>query len=45
VRTRWFISDGIHYTSAGYAARSRMIARALAMAFPFGGQSSGCVVP
>jgi hypothetical protein len=34
VKTRWFISDGIHFTSAGYAARSRDIARALAEAFP-----------
>ena len=34
VKTRWFISDGIHFTSAGYAARSRDIARALAQAFP-----------
>ena len=23
----WFISDGIHYTSAGYAARARLIAQ------------------
>ncbi len=30
----WFISDGIHYTSAGYAARSNLIAHALAAAFP-----------
>ena len=30
----WFISDGIHYTSAGYAVRARLIARALARAFP-----------
>ena len=30
----WFISDGIHYTSAGYAQRSRLIAQALAVAFP-----------
>ncbi|MBV8430566.1 MAG: acyltransferase family protein, partial [Solirubrobacterales bacterium] len=30
----WFISDGIHYTSAGYAARASLIARALARAFP-----------
>ena len=44
VKTRWFISDGIHYTSAGYAARARMIARALARAFPQAGQSGGCVV-
>jgi lysophospholipase L1-like esterase len=33
-RRRWFIDDGIHYTSAGYAARSRLIAQALAEAFP-----------
>jgi peptidoglycan/LPS O-acetylase OafA/YrhL len=33
-RPQWFISDGIHYTSAGYAARSRLIATALAYAFP-----------
>jgi peptidoglycan/LPS O-acetylase OafA/YrhL/lysophospholipase L1-like esterase len=44
VKTRWFISDGIHYTSAGYAARARTIANALARAFPQTGQSSGCVV-
>ena len=30
----WFISDGIHYTSAGYAARAYLIARALAAGFP-----------
>ncbi len=30
----WFISDGIHYTSPGYAARARLIAQALAQAFP-----------
>jgi hypothetical protein len=34
VKTKWFISDGIHFTSAGYAARARDIARALAEAFP-----------
>jgi len=34
----WFISDDIHYTSAGYAARARMIADALAAAFPAAGQ-------
>jgi peptidoglycan/LPS O-acetylase OafA/YrhL len=43
-RTRWFISDGIHYTSAGYAARAKMIADALARAFPQDGNSGGCVV-
>ena len=30
----WFISDGIHYTPAGYAVRAHLIARALARAFP-----------
>jgi len=42
-RRRWFISDGIHYTSAGYAARSRLIAGALAEAFPASasGQDAG----
>jgi peptidoglycan/LPS O-acetylase OafA/YrhL/lysophospholipase L1-like esterase len=46
-RSSWFIADGIHYTSAGYAARSALIARALAAAFPATGQSAahpGCVV-
>jgi lysophospholipase L1-like esterase len=33
-RDSWFIADGIHYTSAGYAARANLIARALAAAFP-----------
>jgi lysophospholipase L1-like esterase len=40
----WFISDGIHYTSAGYAARAHAIANALARAFPRSGQSRSCVV-
>lgn len=40
----WFSSDGIHYTSAGYAARARLIARALAHAFPDSGHSTGCLV-
>jgi lysophospholipase L1-like esterase len=40
----WFIADGIHYTSDGYAARARLIARALAQAFPQAGPSSSCVV-
>ena len=30
----WFISDGIHYTSAGYEARASLIASALAAGFP-----------
>jgi len=44
VQPSWFISDGIHYTSAGYAQRSEQIADALAKAFPAKGHSSGCVV-
>jgi peptidoglycan/LPS O-acetylase OafA/YrhL len=40
----WFINDGIHYTSAGYAARAHKIATALARAFPAAGRSPGCVV-
>jgi peptidoglycan/LPS O-acetylase OafA/YrhL/lysophospholipase L1-like esterase len=40
----WFISDGIHYTSAGYAQRAEQIADALARAFPAKGHSKGCLV-
>jgi peptidoglycan/LPS O-acetylase OafA/YrhL/lysophospholipase L1-like esterase len=45
----WFISDGIHYTSAGYAARAHLIAQALSAAFPapgsaYAGQSASCLV-
>jgi lysophospholipase L1-like esterase len=43
-KDKWFIADGIHYTSAGYAARAKKIADALAKAFPQTGHSSGCVV-
>jgi peptidoglycan/LPS O-acetylase OafA/YrhL/lysophospholipase L1-like esterase len=49
-RPQWFISDGIHYTSAGYAARARLIARGLAAAFPAAGartsaaSGSSCLV-
>ena len=43
-KTKWYISDGIHFTSAGYAARGRLIAQALARAFPKTGQSTGCLV-
>jgi lysophospholipase L1-like esterase len=45
-RSGWFTSDGIHYTSAGYAARARLIADALAQAFPASGSTAGsrCVV-
>jgi peptidoglycan/LPS O-acetylase OafA/YrhL len=34
VREPWFIPDGIHFTSEGYAARGRLIADALLAAFP-----------
>jgi len=44
VRPSWFISDGIHYTSQGYAARARAIASALARAFPYNAESHGCVI-
>jgi peptidoglycan/LPS O-acetylase OafA/YrhL/lysophospholipase L1-like esterase len=46
VQDDWFIDDGIHFTSFGYAQRSRSIADALAHAFPATGpaQASGCVV-
>ena len=43
-KAKWYISDGIHFTSAGYAARARLIAQALARAFPKTGASSGCLV-
>lgn len=45
VQNRWFIPDGIHYYSPGYAARAHLIADALAEAFPYGRRSpSSCVV-
>ena len=42
----WFISDGIHYTSEGYAQRARLSADALVHAFPASGEEggAGCVV-
>jgi lysophospholipase L1-like esterase len=43
-QTKWYISDGIHFTSLGYKHRAHMIADALARAFPAAGQSSGCLV-
>ena len=47
-QSSWFIADGIHYTSAGYAARAHLIAQALAAAFPAGGKRarprSGCLI-
>ena len=36
VKDSWFIDDGIHFTTPGYAARGRLIADALAEAFPAG---------
>jgi len=45
VKDSWFIDDGIHFTSAGYASRAHLIANALAKAFPSTGvPSAGCVV-
>src|SRR5579859_7504931 len=44
VRRKWYISDGIHFTSLGYKHRAKMIADALAKAFPAQGTSSGCLV-
>jgi peptidoglycan/LPS O-acetylase OafA/YrhL len=45
VKDAWFIDDGIHFTTPGYRARARLIADALADAFPSGGgRSHGCVV-
>jgi peptidoglycan/LPS O-acetylase OafA/YrhL len=43
-RRKWFISDGIHYTSLGYRHRAKDIANALARAFPAVGKRPGCVV-
>jgi peptidoglycan/LPS O-acetylase OafA/YrhL len=42
---QWFISDGIHYTSAGSAARAAAIADALATAFPAGATTSAGLNP
>jgi len=48
VKDEWFIEDGIHFTSPGYAARAQLIANALAHAFPEKGETEGgsknCVV-
>jgi lysophospholipase L1-like esterase len=44
VQDGWFISDQIHFTSTGYAARSKDIADALVHAFPATGTSGGCLV-
>jgi hypothetical protein len=45
VKDSWFIDDGIHFSSAGYASRAHLIANALAKAFPSTGvPSAGCLV-
>ncbi|HEX5189455.1 MAG TPA: acyltransferase family protein [Streptosporangiaceae bacterium] len=44
VETKWYISDGIHFTSIGYKHRAKMIADALARAFPATGHPAGCLV-
>jgi peptidoglycan/LPS O-acetylase OafA/YrhL len=41
VKDAWFIDDGIHFTSPGYAARAELIAQALAHAFPASGETEG----
>ncbi len=43
-RPAWFLPDGIHYDSAGCAARALAIADALARAFPGNGRSRARVV-
>jgi hypothetical protein len=40
----WFINDGTHYTSAGYAKRGQFIADGLAEGFPLGRTNSTCLV-
>ena len=49
VRDDWFIPDGIHFTTPGYAARARYIANALRKAFhaahpPRQTDSSSCLI-
>jgi peptidoglycan/LPS O-acetylase OafA/YrhL len=45
VKKGWFIDDGIHFTSKGYAERGKRIARALATAFPQGAAPpAGCLI-
>jgi len=40
----WFLTDGIHYNSAGCAARAQAIADALAQAFPLHGHSRSPII-
>ncbi|MDQ2621465.1 MAG: acyltransferase family protein [Actinomycetota bacterium] len=52
VEDRWYIDDGIHFTTPGYAQRSHLIAEALVEAFPAGeksdapeeGEPSSCLI-
>jgi GDSL-like Lipase/Acylhydrolase family len=44
VQPGWHLSDGIHYTSAGYAIRAAAIAQALTRAFPADGHSTSVIV-
>ena len=44
VEDAWYIDDGIHYNTPGYAARSHLIAQALAHAFPAHGSHPACLV-
>lgn len=46
VNDDWFISDGVHFTSEGYAQRARLSAASLVHAFPASGGEGGsdCVV-
>ena len=49
VKDNWFIDDGIHFTTPGYAARARLIASALLEAFPASGSGrraggASCVI-
>jgi peptidoglycan/LPS O-acetylase OafA/YrhL/lysophospholipase L1-like esterase len=44
VHDSWYIPDGIHFTSQGYAARGHLIARALASAFPKHGHNPTCLI-
>lgn len=44
-KRQWFIPDGVHYTTPGYVARTRLIAHALVHAFPKGEPpSASCLV-
>ena len=45
VKDSWYINDGIHFTTKGYAERGHRIARALATAFPADGtQPAECLL-